>query len=1248
MVGQSTREGETSKRQKGGLNQKTKTTKRPDPPSPAGPSDDDDDNDSSDEEAPKKKKAKKTKGGREISFHITVDSPQTDFPSEEVMAFLGTLTPSSTPSGAALQPSGSSSQWAVDSGTTAHFCKDRSLLMNFTEIPPVTVKMGSATTTANAKGLVVLWVSKDGVTFDQRVTLGDVLYVPDFSVNLMSVRRLARAGYGFAAMGSDAHLMMADNTPFAVVHGSDRDELYVLEARISKSCPATQQQTVAGSYHTASAGGDGTVGKSTVSIDDASGQDLTRPRDGGSLQLMHDRLNHLGVRQMVQVRTGDMVEGAQSLPSAVPSLESDGHFSCESCIIVTSHRANMPRKSTAQRTTRCLQLVHSDVCGPVRVPSLHDEFRYLLTFIDDFSRYVVIYLMRTRDEVLRHFKTYKAWAEKATGQQLAILRTDGGGEYTSGVFSAYLREEGIQRQITPPHTPEHNGVAERMNLTIFGAVRSMLHRARLPTTFWAEAPINAVLIRNRCPTRAVKGQTPYEAWTGRKPSIDSFRVFGCLAYVHVDDAAKKTGKLEGRGFPCVFLGYSTEAKAWRLYNPVSRTTKKRLVISRDVTFLEDQFVDIKGILASTRIGEGEKVDELFPDDDDALPAVSESKEDDDLPALIPPAADLDIFNLDVGDQRDDMEVEEDDDFLDTIPLGHLYLAELGGPSAAQQAAYATQLMLHQQAEAREEQMWALSTTVLDADEPTTYAEAMSRPDADLWLAAIKAEYQSLQTTGTYRLTRLPAGRQAIGCKWVFKIKRHADGSIDRYKARLVAKGFSQKEGLDYKETFAPVAKFASIRTMLALAAHQDYEIHQMDVKTAFLNGDLDVEIYMRQPEGFVAEGQEELVCRLHKSLYGLRQAGRAWFEKINTALIRMDFSPLDSDHCVYVRHQADGVMYIVLYVDDLLLIGSSLAEMKQLKGDLSSRFEMTDLGEAQYILGLQLSRDRRLRTLSLCQSDYIKRLLQRFGMSDSNAAPTPIATGVRLSKADCPTVKPAEPLLVDGKHTYASVVGAIMYAMLGTRPDLAFAIGQLTRFNSNPGPQHVAALKRVLRYLRGSIDFVLTYGAGASGSSGSSGSSDTRLPVLGYCDSDWGASIDDRRSVSGLVFTIAGGAVMWQAQKQKSVALSTVEAEYMAACQAAKDAVWLRAFLMELGLTATAPTTIHCDSQGAMALAKNPEHHQKSKHIDLRYHFVREQVAGGAINLVYTSTSDMAADQLTKPLSREMHNRCIRSMGLHW
>ena len=617
--------GDTNKQQKGEATKKAK--KRHEPSSPAAA---DDDDESSDDES-SKKKTKKTKG--EVSFHTTVDSH--DPGTEAAMAFLNTMNTSVTPNGAMLQQS-SSSSWVIDSGTTAHFCRDRSLLVDFIATTPATVRMGSATTTSTAKGTAVLWVSTDGVNYDRRVTLKNVLYVPDFTVNLVSVRKLARAGYGLHVMGNNAHLTMADNTPFAVVHGNDRDDLYVLEARTSKSCPAN-----AGSYHTAqsSAGGEQNeaVPVCAVSLNVHSAQILAAPRDVSPLRLMHERLNHLNVRQMVQMRASDMVEGAHSLPSSIPP--SGSRLSCESCIIGKSHRATMPRKATAQRVTRCLQLVHSDVCGPVRCPAFNNEERYLVTFVDDFSRYVVVYAMKTRDEVLGHFKVYQAWAEKATGHKITTLRTDGGGEYTSGAFTAYLRQEGIQRQLTPPHTPEHNGVAERLNLIIFGAVRCMLHRARLPASFWAEAAFNAVYVRNRCPTRAVKDRTPYEVWTGHKPSIDHLRVFGCLAYVHVDDAARRTGKLDGRGFPCVFLGYSSESKAWRLYNPASKTTQKRLFVSRDVTFLEDQLVDIDGVLTSSRVGEGESAEDLFPDAGvDA--SMSGHEDSDGLPALIPPPADL--------------------------------------------------------------------------------------------------------------------------------------------------------------------------------------------------------------------------------------------------------------------------------------------------------------------------------------------------------------------------------------------------------------------------------------------------------------------------------------------------------------------------------------------------------------------------------------------------------------------------------
>ena len=334
------RVGETNKQQKGGIIKKA--NKRVEPCSPAGT---DDDNDGSSDDEASKRRAKKVKGTKVISFHTTVDSPGPD--SKALMAFLGTLTPPGTSSGALL-PSSTSSQWVLDSGTTSHFCKDRSVLMDLTEIAPVTVRMGSATTTAHAKGKAVLWVSKDGEHFDQRVTLGNVLYVPDFSVNLMSVRKLARAGFGFHVMGNTAQLTMADHTPFAVVHGNDRDDLYVIEARTSMSCPAADNSD-AGADHIAdsetSAGGDesGTVCMSTVSSDVASVQTsaTTDSHDVTPLHLMHDRLNHLNVRQMVQMRSADMVDGAHLLPSSISSA--GAHLSCESCIMGKSHRATMPR-----------------------------------------------------------------------------------------------------------------------------------------------------------------------------------------------------------------------------------------------------------------------------------------------------------------------------------------------------------------------------------------------------------------------------------------------------------------------------------------------------------------------------------------------------------------------------------------------------------------------------------------------------------------------------------------------------------------------------------------------------------------------------------------------------------------------------------------------------------------------------------------------------------------------------------------
>jgi hypothetical protein len=337
-------------------------------------------------------------------------------------------------------------------------------------------------------------------------------------------------------------------------------------------------------------------------------------------------------------------------------------------------------------------------------------------------------------------------------------------------------------------------------------------------------------------------------------------------------------------------------------------------------------------------------------------------------------------------------------------------------------------------------------------EPLNYEEAMNRPDSDKWLKAAQEEMDSIHQAGTWTLVPLPSDRTAIGCKWDFKVKLKADNSIDRYKARLVAKGFSQIEGIDYVDTFSPVAKFCSIRALLALAAHHDLEIQQMDVKSAFLNGDLNEDIYMRQPPGFQVQGKEALVCKLQKSLYGLKQAGRAWNPKIDSTLLSLSFTRLESDHCIYVYHDGRVVIFIVLYVDDLMLVSNSLSRLVALKHRLAQLYQMKDLGEAEYILGIQIARDRARRTLHISQTGYIKTILERFSMAGCKPASTPMDCGTKLSKADCP-VNDIEKDAVKA-IPYQSAIGAIMYCMLGTRPDIAFAITALSQYSSNYGTKH--------------------------------------------------------------------------------------------------------------------------------------------------------------------------------------------------
>ena len=459
--------------------------------------------------------------------------------------------------------------------------------------------------------------------------------------------------------------------------------------------------------------------------------------------------------------------------------------------------------------------------------------------------------------------------------------------------------------------------------------------------------------------------------------------------------------------------------------------------------------------------------------------------------------------------------------------------------------------------------------------------------------------------------------------------------VARYKAHLVAKGFSQREGIDFNEVFSPVVKHSSIRVLLAMVALFDLELEQLDVKTAFLHGELEEQIYMKQPEGFVVQGKEDHVCLLKKSLYGLKQSPRQWYKRFDSFMLGHGYSRSDYDSCVYHKKFLDGsFVYLLLYVDDMLIASKSISEINKLKAQLSNEFEMKDLGVAKKILGMEIHRDRSVGKLYLSQKNYIEKVLERFGMQNAKPVNTPLAAHFRLSAEMSPQNDEEKEQMM--YVPYASAVGSMMYAMVCTRPDISQAVSVVSRYMGNPGRMHWQAVKWILRYLRGTSNVGLIFDRNHN----------TSNSIVGYVDSDYAGDLDKRRSLTGYIFTLSGSAISWKATLQSTIALSTTEAEYMAATEAVKEAIWLRGLVGSLGLKQEI-TVVHCDSQSAIYLTKNQMYHERTKHIDVRYHFLREIISQGDIAVKKISTSDNPADMLTKPIPVSKFMHCLDLIGVH-
>ena len=517
--------------------------------------------------------------------------------------------------------------------------------------------------------------------------------------------------------------------------------------------------------------------------------------------------------------------------------------------------------------------------------------------------------------------------------------------------------------------------------------------------------------------------------------------------------------------------------------------------------------------------------------------------------------------------------------------------------------------------------------------PRSVYDARNSSYAAQWFSAMEREMYSHRERGTWQLTPFPPGAKVVGSTWVFAIKRDQSGQIVKFKARLCARGFSQTYGVDFTETFAPVARSSTLRLQLALAAQRDQELHQVDVETAFLNGKLHEVVYMRQPQGFLEKGKEDHVCRLIRPIYGLKQAAKEWFDTMVPSITDFGFKQSTADPCLFIRFENDELATIVTQVDDFSIAADDLSLMTEIKKHLGSKFKIRDLGELKWFLGLQVTRDRPNRSLTISQSAYIISVLQRFGMEDCKPMPSPESPGAKLSKADSPTSMESKADMES--IPYRSAVGSMMYATVMTRPDIANAVRTLASFNQNPGLAHWKAAKRVLRYLKGTINKGIRY----------DGRESAELVI--FADADWANNPDTRRSVTGWVSQLCGGPISWKSRTQRSVARSSTEAEFMAAASdAAAETLFLQRVLHDFGILQ--PTvTMFQDNQGAIALAQNPRHHSRTKHIDTRIHFIRDTVNANKIRLQYLPTNEMLADILTKPIAGSQFKK-LRERLMGW
>ncbi|KAL2923679.1 Retrovirus-related Pol polyprotein from transposon TNT 1-94 [Bienertia sinuspersici] len=1089
--------------------------------------------------------------------------------------------------------SGLNAKWLLDSGATDHVCTSLDLFDSYHSLSDT----NDTITIPDGRRVVVK--HKGAVKLNNNITLMDVLHVPDFYYNLVSVHKLCSdLGCTITFTHDKCFVQDKSQTELSMLLGNLEAGLYKVGDRHIQN-----SSTILSSYATSS------------SVDE--------------VKLWHLRLGHLPFNKLHYI-----------FPTL--SLSNKLHDSfCRIC--PRAKQTRQPFVPSSSYSTLPFALIHVDLWGPYQHKT-YTGCNQFLTIVDDHTRFTWVHLLKYKSDVVSILDSFFNYVETQFGTKVACVRSDNARELTEGDMKRIYALRGIIHQTSCYETPEQNAIVERKHRHLLETARTLYFHSYVPERFWGECVLTAAYLINRMPLKPLGFKTPFHMLFQSDPPLHHLKVFGCLCYLSTTKAHRT--KFEPRANPGVFLGYSVTQKGYKVWD----LHTKRLVVSRNVVFYERHFpfhLSFKHshpeyASSADIFAPSSDLSSLF-DEGYHVPQSSESSHPTHItPHSSPlyshissvPTSPQTSSTAPVSNSPSSSVKSSFDpsnlviDITDTISTNTdlrrssrphkvpSYLTDYKCNGSISSSSHWCNLVSSISFSSSHK---SFLSSVCEYKEPKSFKEASTKPE---WVEAMQKEIDALNKNNTWTFVDLPKGKKAIGSKWVYKVKLKADGTLDRCKARLVAHGCNQKHGVDYEETFSPVIKMTTVRCLIAVAAHRKWPMYQLDVNNAFLHGELTEEVYMKVPSGIPNPDQK--VCKLNKSLYGLKQASRQWFAKLVSELIQLGFIQSKNDYSLFIKHTPQGITLGAVYVDDILVTGNDSDSIVALKSHLDKILSIKDLGLLNYFLGIEVGYAD--SGVILTQRKFTKELLETAGLELKGKATTPLPVDLKLSATTG--------VLLDNPEHYRSLVGKLNF-LTTTRPDLAYAVQDLSQFMQLPRSSHMEALKHTLQY----VSFTMDQGILLQGSD--------QLTLQAFSDSNWGACPDTRKSITGYVLLLGKSPISWKSKKQTTISRSSSEAEYRAMASAAAEVAWVVRLLEELDIHHLKPVTLHCDNQSALYIAKNPVFHERTKHIEIDYHFTRDKVLEGLLQLSYLPTSSQLADVFTKPLTSPQFGSLLSKLGLY-